>query len=57
MGGVVFDQTGSYQLIFIISAIMSLVAVGCTLLIRERRHGISERQVETSVVLENQDEG
>jgi MFS family permease len=41
IGGVVFDETGSYQLVFILSAIMALVAVFCTLFIIERRHGVS----------------
>jgi MFS family permease len=38
MGGLVFDKTGSYQLIFIVSAAMSLIAVVCSLLINEKRH-------------------
>ena len=38
LGGVVFDQTGSYRLAFILSAIMAIVAVLCTLFIVERRH-------------------
>ena len=43
MGGMVFDKTGSYQLIFVISATMCLIAFTCALLIKERRHGISGR--------------
>lgn len=39
MGGVLFDRTGSYRLIWMFSAIMSLVALMATLLIKERRHG------------------
>lgn len=38
LGGVVFDQTGSYDLALIISVGLAVVAVVCTLLIRERRH-------------------
>jgi len=38
MGGVIFDRTGSYDLAFAISAIMALMAVVCTLLIKETRH-------------------
>jgi predicted MFS family arabinose efflux permease len=38
MGGVIFDQTGSYQLAFICSAIMAIIAFLCCILIRERRH-------------------
>ena len=37
MGGLIFDQTGSYRLAFILSAIMALVAVFCSILISERR--------------------
>ena len=38
VGGLIFDQTGSYRLAFILSAIMALIAFFGTLLIRERRH-------------------
>ena len=38
MGGVIFDKTGTYQLAFICSAIMALIALLCCILIRERRH-------------------
>jgi MFS family permease len=41
MGGMVFDRTGSYRLIFVISAAMCLIAVACALLIKEKRHGVS----------------
>jgi hypothetical protein len=37
-GGEIFDRTGSYEPAFILSAIMSLVAVACTLFIKEQRH-------------------
>jgi len=38
VGGLIFDQTGSYRLAFILSAVMALVAFFSTLLIKERRH-------------------
>jgi len=38
MGGLIFDQTGSYRLALILSAIMALVAVLGTTVILERRH-------------------
>jgi MFS family permease len=37
VGGWVFDQTGSYRLAFILSAVISLIAAFCTLLVSERR--------------------
>jgi MFS family permease len=40
MGGVIFDNTGSYRLSFVISAILAGLAAGCVLLIKERRHHI-----------------
>ena len=40
MGGLIFDQTGSYRLAFILSAIMAVVAVFCSILIVEKRHPI-----------------
>lgn len=43
MGGVIFDQTGSYRLAFICSAIMAFIAFLCCILIRERRHFHSEK--------------
>jgi len=43
MGGMVFDRTGSYRLIFVISAAMCLIAATCSLLIKEKRHGVSGR--------------
>lgn len=43
-GGLFFDKTGSYTLIFILSAIMALVAILCTILIKEERQIIA-RQV------------
>lgn len=38
VGGVIFDQTGSYRLAFILSAAMALVAVMCTFFIKESDH-------------------
>lgn len=38
VGGVVFDRTGNYQLVFVISAIMASAAFLCCLLIKEERH-------------------
>jgi predicted MFS family arabinose efflux permease len=38
MGGMVFDRTGSYRLIFVISAAMCLIAIACALMIKERCH-------------------
>ncbi len=38
MGGFIFDQTGSYRLAFVCSAVMAFIAFLCSLLIRERRH-------------------
>jgi predicted MFS family arabinose efflux permease len=38
LGGFIFDQTGSYRLAFIGSAVMAFLAFLCSILIRERRH-------------------
>ncbi|MCG6878574.1 MAG: MFS transporter [Deltaproteobacteria bacterium] len=38
VGGFIFDRTGSYHLMFILSAILALVAFLCSILIREKRH-------------------
>jgi MFS family permease len=38
LGGLIYDQTGDYDLAFLISAGMAGIALTCTLLIRERRH-------------------
>ncbi len=40
MGGELFDRTGSYRMIFAISATMALVAVLCTLFIKEKKHTV-----------------
>lgn len=37
-GGVIFDETGSYKLAFILSAFMALAAILCTVFIKEKRH-------------------
>jgi nitrate/nitrite transporter NarK len=38
MGGFIFDRTGSYQLAFILSAIMALIAFFCCIFLKEKRH-------------------
>jgi predicted MFS family arabinose efflux permease len=38
MGGLIFDQTGSYRLAFVLSAMMALVAFVSSILIIEKRH-------------------
>lgn len=38
LGGVIFDQTGDYDLAFIFGAGLAAVAVVCTFFIREQRH-------------------
>lgn len=40
VAGEVFDRTGNYRLIFILSAVMVLIAALCTVLIKERRHQV-----------------
>ena len=40
MGGVIFDRTGSYQVAFVISAIMALAAFFSSILIIEKRHRV-----------------
>ncbi len=37
-GGVVYDQTGSYEDVFMLSAVMSFIAVVACLFIKEKRH-------------------
>ena len=41
MGGMVFDRTGNYRLIFVLSAAMCLIAATSALLINEKRHSVS----------------
>ncbi len=38
MGGVIFDRTGSYQIAFILSAVLAFIAFVCSALINEKRH-------------------
>jgi predicted MFS family arabinose efflux permease len=38
LGGLIFDKTGSYQLIFLFSLIMAFMAIFSTLFIKEKRH-------------------
>jgi predicted MFS family arabinose efflux permease len=40
MGGVIFDQTGSYHMAFVLSAIMALVAFFSSIFIVEKRHRV-----------------
>jgi MFS family permease len=40
LGGLIFDHRGSYQLAFVLSAIMALIAVLCSIAIAERRHQV-----------------
>jgi len=40
MGGLLFDRTGNYRIIFIISATMALIAFVCSIFIREKRQYI-----------------
>jgi MFS family permease len=40
MGGVIFDRTGSYQIAFVISAIMALAAFFSSIFIIEKRHRV-----------------
>ena len=37
-GGVIFDRTGSYRSIFVLSSVMALIAFFFTLFISEKRH-------------------
>lgn len=46
LGGWIFDQTGSYRLAFILSAIISFIAALCTALMPERRQ--ASRQISRS---------
>jgi len=38
LGGLIFDKTGSYRLIFLLSLIMALMAIFSSLFIKEKRH-------------------
>jgi MFS family permease len=38
LGGLIFDKTGSYSLIFLLSLIMALMAIFSSLFIKEKRH-------------------
>jgi MFS family permease len=38
MGGLLFDKTGSYQIIFVISAVLAVIATICTMALKEKRH-------------------
>jgi MFS family permease len=38
LGGLIFDATGSYKLVFVLSVIAAFMAIFSSLLIREKRH-------------------
>jgi cyanate permease len=38
MGGLLFDKTGNYQIIFVISAALAVIAMISTLALKEKRH-------------------
>jgi len=41
MGGLLFDKTGSYQIIFVLSASLAVIALISALLLKEKRHVIT----------------
>ncbi len=41
MGGLLFDKTGSYQITFVGSAILVVIALFCTMAIKEKKHVIA----------------
>lgn len=41
LGGVIYDRFGSYQLAFLISSLLALIAFGCAMLIREEKHKLA----------------
>ncbi len=41
MGGLLFDKTGSYQIAFVFSAILAVIAMFCTMAVKEKRHVIT----------------
>jgi predicted MFS family arabinose efflux permease len=40
LGGVIFDRTGDYDLALLVSAGLAVLALACTLFIREERHHV-----------------
>jgi len=38
VGGVIFDNTGSYRMVFVFSAVLAAIAAVCCILIKEKRH-------------------
>jgi MFS family permease len=40
MGGLLFDKTGSYHITFVFSAILVVIALFCTMAVKEKRHVI-----------------
>jgi len=47
LGGEIFDRTGGYEPAFILSAVMAVAAVLCTILIKEKRHELVEGMVDS----------
>jgi MFS family permease len=45
MGGLLYDKTGSYQTIFILSAISAAIAVISAVAIKEKKHSLLKRKV------------
>jgi MFS family permease len=41
MGGLLFDKTGSYHITFVFSAILVVIALLCTVAVKEKRHVIT----------------
>jgi predicted MFS family arabinose efflux permease len=40
MGGLIFDKTGSYQIIFIFSTILAAIAAISAMAIKEKKHAL-----------------
>jgi predicted MFS family arabinose efflux permease len=38
MGGLLYDKTGSYQIILAVSAVLAAIATICTMALKEKRH-------------------
>lgn len=45
MGGLLYDKTGSYQIIFILSAISAAIAVISAVAVKEEKHSLLKRKV------------
>ncbi len=44
IGGWLFDKTGSYNITFVFSAILVIIALFCTMAVKERRHVVHENE-------------